>query len=234
MKSSTRLWQDGQVTVIAGTLTTAWALSTTLYHLLAQPDTLRKLKAELESAIPEPSSLPSLSTLENLPYLSAVLAEGLRLSNGVSSRLQRISPNLPLTFTDATSHAKSPKVYTIPPGTPCSMTGLLIHTSPLYFPDPTSFMPERWLDNPRLNRYLVPFSRGTRQCIGINLAYAELYLTLAGLFRVYGSKEVRGDGDKGWLELWETSFERDVEIVGDGITPLVRTGSEGIRIKVRK
>jgi hypothetical protein len=35
------------------------------------------------------------------------------------------------------------------------------------------------------------------------------------------------------LELWETG-QADVEIVGDGITPLVIEGSKGIRIKVTK
>lgn len=65
------------------------------------------------------------------------------------------------------------------------------------------------------------------------LAYAELYLALARLFRVYGSREVRGVRDRGVLELWETEHA-DVEIVGDGITPLVTEGSKGIRIKVTK
>lgn len=65
------------------------------------------------------------------------------------------------------------------------------------------------------------------------LAYAELYLALARLFRVYGSREVQGDGDRGVLQLWETG-QVDVDIVGDGITPLVIEGSKGIRIKVMK
>ncbi|KAH9002849.1 hypothetical protein EDB83DRAFT_2184826, partial [Lactarius deliciosus] len=30
---------------------------------------------------------------------------------------------------------------------------------------------------------LVPFSKGPRSCIGINLAYCELYLVIASVFR---------------------------------------------------
>ena len=114
------------------------------------------------------------------------------------------------------------------------MTGMLIHFDATVFPEPLVFNPDRWLDTPGLEKYLVPFSRGTRQCIGINLAYAEIYVTLAMIFRSYGSAGVRFDGDKGYLELFDTEWARDVEIVGDGITPLNRKGSKGIRIQVKE
>ncbi|KIW87442.1 uncharacterized protein Z519_12078 [Cladophialophora bantiana CBS 173.52] len=86
---------------------------------------------------------------------------------------------------------------------------------------------------PPLDKYFVPFSHGTRQRIGMNLADAEIYITLAMLFRVYGSPDVRMKGDRGYLELFETEWARDVEIVGDGVTPLNRKRSRWIRIKVK-
>jgi cytochrome P450 len=215
------------VTVIAGTLTTAWSLSVTTYHLLTLPSVLTKLKTELETAIPNPSALGALSDLEQLPYLTACVQEGLRLSCGVSSRLQRICPDEDLVFNDGM------KDWIIPRGTPASMTGTLIHYDPEIFPDPETFRPERWLENPRLDKYLVAFSRGSRQCIGINLAYAELYLGLATIFRRYGSVDVRGRDDTGVLDPFETTM-RDIEIVGDGITPLVISESKGVRVRVLK
>ncbi|EXJ85668.1 hypothetical protein A1O1_06034 [Capronia coronata CBS 617.96] len=230
-KSSSRLWQDGQVTIIAGTLTTASALSYTLFCLLTQPEILRRLKLELKDAIRDPAHLPPLAVIEQLPYLSACIKEGLRLSNGVSCRLQRIDPDNPIVFTDRL-RAKG-KQYLLPPGTPLSMTGMLIHVDPAYFPDPFVFNPDRWLNNPGLDKYLVPFSRGTRQCIGMNLAYAEIYVTLALVLRSYGSPEVSLDDDKGYLELYDTEWHRDLEIVGDGVTPLNRPESKGVRILVR-
>jgi hypothetical protein len=99
-------------------------------------------------------------------------------------------------------------------------------------PDFCSLSPPRFR-NGKVGQ-VMEFNRAstvTQYMYYVALTYAELYLTLAGLFRVYGSEGLRGAGDRGWLQLWETSFERDVEIVGDGITPLVR---RGIRIKVRK
>ncbi|TDZ40459.1 Cytochrome P450 monooxygenase sdnE [Colletotrichum spinosum] len=58
------------------------------------------------------------------------------------------------------------------------------------FPDPNSFKPERWLGDPRgpdgihpLAHYLTVFGRGTRMCLGLNLAYSELYIGFATLIR---------------------------------------------------
>lgn len=58
------------------------------------------------------------------------------------------------------------------------MTSLLQHKDPSIFPNPEKFGPDHWLNNKTLEKYLVPFSKGTRQCLGINLATAEIYLPL--------------------------------------------------------
>ncbi|KIW31219.1 uncharacterized protein PV07_02885 [Cladophialophora immunda] len=235
-KSPDRLWQDGQVVVIAGTLTTAAALSEITYHLLRQPGELKALKDELTDAMLDPVALPDMAKLEQLPYLTAVIKEGLRLSSGISTRLQRIAPDETLFYRATLPDGKKKlaardKTYTLRPGIPLSMTGLLIHHSPTYFDEPMAFRPQRWIDDPTLDRYLVPFSRGTRACVGINLAYAELYLTVAAVFRQYGSREVRFPDDQGFLELYDTSY-KDLEIIGDGVTPLYRPDSNGVRILV--
>jgi cytochrome P450 len=67
---------------------------------------------------------------------------------------------------------------------------------------------------------LVNFSRGTRACLGINLAYAEIYLTLAAVFRRFD------------LELFETTRE-DVDIVHDFFSPSARLDSKGVRVLVK-
>ena len=53
------------------------------------------------------------------------------------------------------------------------------------FSDPDTFIPDRWLgeDAKILEASMVAFSKGPRSCIGINLAYCELYLVIAGIFR---------------------------------------------------
>lgn len=225
-KSTSRLAQDGQVMVIAGTLTTAWTLSVATYYLLAQPGVLRTLKDELSSAIPDTTSFPDITALEQLPYLKACIKESLRLSYGVSHRLQRVSPEKPMLFNDGK------KDWYIAAGTAVGMTCTLIHHNPTIYPSPRSFDPSRWLSNPRLDRYLCSFGKGPRQCLGINLAYAELYLILATVFRSYGSVDVQHKDDAGYLELFETD-KKDVEMIGDAFIPLVKRGSKGINVLVR-
>jgi cytochrome P450 len=57
------------VIVIAGMETTAQTLTALIYHLLSNPPILKRLKAELELAMPDPSQLPVASKLDSLPYL---------------------------------------------------------------------------------------------------------------------------------------------------------------------
>lgn len=231
-KSVSRLREEAFQVVGAGIITTAWTLSVATFHLLANPRILRRLKEELTSAMPDPSASVSLEVLEGIPYFVAIVQEALRLSYGVSSRLQRVSPDKPLIFTDRLGGGKE---WVIPPGTPVGMTSTLIHHDESIFPNPRSFNPERWIENPRLDRFMVSFSKGSRICAGINLAYAEVYLGLAALFRRFGSAGedgVRFDGDEGVLELFETGLE-DVEIYSDSFIPFAKWGSKGVRIKVK-
>ena len=109
-KANDRLIQEAQVVVSAGTETTAWAMSVLTFYLLSNPEILGKLRKELEGAITDPSELPSLASLEQLPYLTACIQEALRFSYGLASRLQRISPEKPMVFNDGK------KDWVIPPG----------------------------------------------------------------------------------------------------------------------
>jgi cytochrome P450 len=204
---------EGQTFIAAGTNTVSSVLKTTSFHLLANPEILYKLKEELASVIPNPEKSVPLQQLSQLPYFSAVIFEGLRITNAVCSRLTRVSPDSPIYFRE----------WEIPPGTPVSMTSLLMHENPGIFPEPHEFRPDRWLQansKERLDRYLVPFSKGTRACLGINLAYAELYLTLAAVFRQFD------------MELYETTRE-DVDIVHDFFASSPRLDSKGVRVLVK-
>jgi cytochrome P450 len=69
-KSETRLAQEMQVLVSAGAETTAKAITYILFYLLNDPETMAKLKAELETVGED----PALIQLEQLPYLVSHLA----------------------------------------------------------------------------------------------------------------------------------------------------------------
>ena len=196
--------------IAAGQETSSFFLQQASYYILANPDIHDKLVAELKQAMPDPAAIPPLAKLEELPYLHAVVQETHRFSHGVTGRLERVSPDKALQYKD----------WIIPRGTPVAMTSLLQHRDPSKFPDPMKFDPQRWLkqsENGRLEKYLVPFSKGTRQCMGINLATAEIYLTLATVFRRFS------------MELYETT-ERDAEIAHDFFIPHGHQDSKGVRI----
>lgn len=203
------------------------------FHLLQNPETLRKLKAELEDAMPDLSAPVYIKEVEQLPYLTAVITEGLRLGMGTSNRQERVSPDEVLRFNDGK------RDWLIPRSTPVGMSTPLIHLNPSIFPEPLSFRPERFLDNPRLKRYIMSFSQGSRQCLGMQLAYAELYLVLAGVWRRFGGPESEGekagpgmDCPAGRFELFETD-RRDLEMEYDLFVPYGKKDSKGIRVIVR-
>jgi len=86
------------------------------------------------------------------------------------------------------------------------MQSYTTHRDRSTFPDPESFNPSRWLPENvtgDMNELFMPFSKGTRICIGINLANMELKLITAALLARYkvrvapsmqaGAMEMRGN-----------------------------------------
>lgn len=154
-----RLQGDGQAVIGAGTETTATILATGIVRILSNPEVESKLRKELKAVMPDPTVLASLSILEKLPYLSAVIKEALRVGYGICGRCGRVADE-PIQFEN----------HIIPPGTSITMSAALMHMDESVFPDPERFDPERWTDakeSSRLYRYLVSFSKGPRMCIGI-------------------------------------------------------------------
>ena len=212
-KTLPRLVNEGQAVVAAGQVTTTHYLNTIVYHILANPEILSELKAELEQAMPD-GHVSSLNQLEKLPYLHAVVQEGYRISYGVTHRLQRVSPDEALIYHD----------HVIPAGTPVGMTSIFMHENQKLFPDPKAFKPQRWLNSSepnRLGKYLVNFSKGTRGCLGQHLAHAEIYLTLAAIFRRFD------------MEIYQTT-RADIDVAHDFFNPQARKGSEGLRVTVTR
>lgn len=210
-KTTDHLQDEAQTIIAAGTVTTGHTLAIVSFYLIDNPRILGKLQAEVGDLISKTGPSPKWQQLEQLPYLTAVITEGLRMGYGVSHRLQRIFPDTPLHYNG----------YTVPPMTPVSMTSVLLHENLTFFPDARTFRPERFIEQPALRKHLVPFSRGSRQCAGISLAYCELYLTLAAIFAPGRFN----------LELFETDVS-DVETKHDFMNTSPRMDSKGIRVTI--
>ncbi|KAK7458881.1 hypothetical protein VKT23_009891 [Stygiomarasmius scandens] len=161
----------------AGTDTIASACLVALRYILTRKEVLGRLVEELDAAWTRDSEM-TCEALEKLPYLTAVIKESLRLSHGVVSPKGRIVGPC-----DAVLAGQ-----TIPAGTIVGISSTFVHLNPELFPEPKTFNPQRWLDtepNTGVNseKYLVSFSRGPRSCLGIHLAWCELYILLGYLFR---------------------------------------------------
>lgn len=214
--SVNRLQQEAISVTGAGIETTMRGLSVATYHILANPDVKTRLLAELKEAIPDASArgtaMPSWDSLMQLPYLTAVINEALRFSYGTTQRMPRIAPKTDLQYKD----------WHLPAGIIMGMDSYAVSHDEEIFPDSFRFIPDRWLGDPKapdgkqLTRYLVAFGRGTRSCVGMQLAYAELYIGLASLFRRFD------------FELFETD-RGDIDALRDRFVPRPRLGSKGVR-----
>lgn len=167
---------EATVLLTAGSHTVAWTLSVISYHLLTKPKILTRVTHELNDAVKDPKNLIHWSALEQLPYLTALILEGLRLSYGLVARLARIAPDEAMVYEGRYKTAKRKTAethnYVIPPWAAISILTPVIHHNEDIFPDSYDFIPERWLtaDGARrtdLEKYLLSFSKGSRQCLGM-------------------------------------------------------------------
>ncbi|KAB8235861.1 hypothetical protein ETB97_003341 [Aspergillus alliaceus] len=216
-----RVLDEGTVFLFAGTETTSRTLAITMFYLLTNPPILKRLREELEGLPPSKNNEHSLTQLENLPYLSGVVNEGLRLAFGPISRSSRVATQEDLNY----------KHHVIPAGTPVSQSTYFVHTDTNLYPNPEKFDPERWIkaaeEGIPLKKFITNFSQGSRQCIGYNMSFAEMYLTLSRVVRAYD------------LELYDTTID-DIDVTHARIVgypkaiPGKSEGTGEIRVNVLK
>ncbi|EME49135.1 hypothetical protein DOTSEDRAFT_68006 [Dothistroma septosporum NZE10] len=157
--------------MLAGTETTATALSGVTYYLLRNPEYMRKLTNEIRAAHASFDDV-TLESIQKLRYLQAVLQEGLRMYPPVPTHLGRRTPAGGATICG----------YAIPASTSVAVHHLSTYRSEEHFKNPYKFAPERFLADPEYANdhldALEPFSTGPRNCVGKNLAWHEMRLLL--------------------------------------------------------
>ncbi|KAJ5137071.1 hypothetical protein N7448_005625 [Penicillium atrosanguineum] len=175
--------------LIAGADTTASTMTTGLIHILTDREIERRLVEEVDSLqVNEKGQLP-LQALEKLEFLSncvnmkytqhATVKEALRVGMAVPGRLPRVVP-------DSLMEPFMVDGKVVPPGTTVSISTYTMHTdTSIWGPDAREFRPDRWIgpQSKGLDQYFCTFSKGSRMCIGQNLAPAEVIIVLAYLLR---------------------------------------------------
>lgn len=208
-----RLAQEAQVLFGAGAETTGHTLSVTTFQLLADPPKAERLRKELLGIGDDLSLLLFYDDLQRLPYLSAVISEGLRMSSSATGRLPRVNPNAAMAY----------QSYVIPAGTAVSTSIRDVHFDEAIFPDARRFKPERWLGDggKALEKYLVPFGKGPRSCVGMTLALTELYMVIGNAFRAFD------------MQLVDTK-EEDMTTAHDFFSPFGPADSKGLQVAMLK
>jgi cytochrome P450 len=130
---------------------------------LSQPEKLARLREELKHEDPQKLSWVEL---QRYPYPHGVIYEGLRVALGVSARLPRVARDEALVYENRGFNYVIPKVIAV------GMSAFINHNNKELFPEPEKYEPERWIDaqgNPNhgMEKYILSFSKGSRQCTGM-------------------------------------------------------------------
>ncbi|KAF8165324.1 cytochrome P450 [Crassisporium funariophilum] len=173
---SDRAMMDQVLTFLgAGHETTASGLTWTLWHLSNNPDSQRRLRAELAPVFAE-NPCPDYRTLKDLRWLDCVVMESLR-----------VMPPVPLTARIAAKTGYIDGVL-VPKGTllwiPVSDIRIVNTWKEIWGEDAEEFNPARWLALPKAYHptfSLLSFIAGPHACIGKTMSIIEMKAVLAAL-----------------------------------------------------
>ncbi|CAM4551987.1 cytochrome P450 4V2-like [Caretta caretta] len=187
--------------------TTAAAMSWAIYLLGCHPEAQKKVHRELDEVFGNSDRPVTMDDLKKLRYLECVIKEALRLFPSVPS------------FARTTSEDCHIRGFKIPKGTEVIIVTYALHRDPEVFPDPEEFRPERFFPENSSGRHIyayVPFSAGSRNCIGQRFAQVEERAVLAIILQRF------------WVE---TSQKReDLDLVAE----LILRPNKGIWIQLKR
>ncbi|XP_039137439.1 cytochrome P450 81Q32-like [Dioscorea cayenensis subsp. rotundata] len=168
--------------LIAGTDTSATTMEWAMALLLNNPQTLKRLRDELDANIKQGSLLQE-SDFSKLPYLHAVINETLRMY-----------PAGPLLVPHESSQDCTVGGFHVPSGTILLVNAWKIQRDPKFWDEPNKFMPERFLRTNSEKKSdevvkeglkMIPFGVGRRRCPGEGLAMRVVALVVGTLVQCF-------------------------------------------------
>ncbi|WOH13217.1 hypothetical protein DCAR_0832726 [Daucus carota subsp. sativus] len=165
---------------VAATDTISATIEWAMCELLRNPESLKKIKAELGRVVGANKELEE-SDINNLPYLQASVEESLRLHASIPLLLPRKAVQ------DTTFMG-----YNIPKNTQVFVNAWAIGRDEESWEDALSFKPERFLESSigykGQSFKFIPFGAGRRICPGLPLAHRVLPLILGSLLHHFDWK----------------------------------------------
>ena len=156
--------------LFAGHETTATILAWAFYQISKLPEVREKLLHELDSL----GENPNLMDIAQLPYLTAVCQETLRMY-----------PVLPAIFTRITKSPVKIAGHQFDADISLLSSIYLVHYREDLYPEPKHFKPERFIERQYSPSEYFPFGGGNRRCLGYPLAELEIKLVLATVLSKY-------------------------------------------------
>lgn len=179
--------------IFAGHETTAIQLTYMCYELSRPANKSRQalLRKELHDAFGTPKlasdMIDDLEAVDKLPYLEALMQENARVHTSIPGSEPRVTPK-------PYEVKVGDKTVELPTGIQVSCQPYSMHRVESVFEDADYWIPERWLQKDsesdsdykarmtNMQRYMMPFGKGIRMCLGMNLALIEMKLALANLY----------------------------------------------------
>lgn len=164
------------ITVIfAGGDTTALHLTAIFRYILKHPHVYEKLQEEIDRV-----SEFSYTHPEKSPYLDAVIKETGRMHPVVRFSFERKTPPQGIQINGEE----------IPGDTNIGVNAWAVHRDPtVWGEDVDTFRPERWLNDPAeartMARKLLLFGQGKYQCLGMHIAYTEIYRVVPAFLKTF-------------------------------------------------
>ncbi|MER5938107.1 cytochrome P450 [Streptomyces sp. NPDC001928] len=169
--------------LLAGHETTATALAFALHLLARHPEEQGRVREEVDRVLGGPGGRPpTAADMEELPYLTMVLKEAMRLY-----------PSAPVVGRRSVADAEIEGIR-IPAGADILVSPWVTQRHPDHWPDPERFDPARFMPEAEAGRpryAWFPFGGGPRACIGQHLSMLESVLGLAVLLREFELADVQ-------------------------------------------
>ncbi|XP_010417842.1 PREDICTED: cytochrome P450 705A5-like isoform X1 [Camelina sativa] len=173
---------------VAGTDTSTHSIQWIMAEIINNSYILKRLREEIDSVVGK-TRLIQETDLPNLPYLQAIVKEGLRLHPPVPFVLR--------TFEERCMIGE----FCIPEKTTLLVNGYAMMRDPEYWDDPQEFKPERFLTSSRSSKKdeirdevlkFIPFGSGRRGCPGANLGYVFVGTAIGVMVQCFDLK-IKGD-----------------------------------------
>ena len=168
--------------LIAGHETTSGLLSFAFYHLIKDPEVLKKAYLEVDKVLgADTSKKPSYRQVMELKYIQQILSETLRLYPTV--------PAFSVAAYEDTTLGTGKEKYWVEKNQPISQFLPLLHRDPeIWGNQPDEFNPEHFspeaVENRPVDAYR-PFGNGQRACIGRQFAMMEATLVMGMILQRY-------------------------------------------------